>query len=70
MSRRRKIILFLLVGYALGLVWGQARLPFAAVKSLADYDLLREKPSVSASDDQLQMLAIQKWYLKTFHEAR
>jgi hypothetical protein len=51
-------------------VWGQARLPFAAVKSLADYDLLREKPSVSASDDQLQMLAIQKWYLKTFHEAR
>lgn len=64
MSKRRKIILLLVVGYVLGLVWGQVRLPFAAVKSLSDYRLLREKPFVSASDDHLQMLAIQKWYLK------
>lgn len=66
MSKRRKIILLLLIGYALGLVWGQVRLPVAAVKSLADYPLLRDKPVVSASDEQLHMLAIQKWYLKRF----
>jgi hypothetical protein len=40
------------------------RLPFAAVKSLADYDLLRDKTILSASDDQLQMTAFQRWYLK------
>lgn len=64
MRKRRKIILLLLVVYAIGLVWGQARLPFAAVKNLADYDLLRDKPFVSASDDQLQMSAMQRWYLE------
>jgi len=64
MNKRRKIILFLLVGYALGLVWGQVRLPFAAVKSLSDYKLLEKRPSGSASDDQLKMWAIQKWYLQ------
>jgi hypothetical protein len=63
-SKRRRIILLLVVGYVLGLVWGQVRLPFAAVKSLSDYRLLREKPFVSASEDHLQMSAIQKWYLK------
>jgi hypothetical protein len=64
MSKRRKIILLLSIGYALGLVWGQFRLPVAAVKSLADYPLLRRKPVVSVSDEQLRMLSIQKWYLK------
>jgi hypothetical protein len=64
MSKRRKIILLLLVGYVIGLVWGQVRLPFAAVKSLADYDLLKDKLLVSASDDQLQMWAVQRSYLK------
>ena len=66
MSRRRKILLLVLIGYAFGLAWGQLRLPVAAVKGLADYPLLRDKPIVSASDEQLQMLAIQKWYLKRF----
>ena len=65
MSKRRKTILLLLIGYFLGLAWGQLRLPVATVKSLADYPLLREK-GMSASDEQLQMLAIQKWYLKRF----
>lgn len=55
----------MLIGYFLGLAWGQLRLPVATVKSLADYPLLREK-GMSASDEQLQMLAIQKWYLKRF----
>ncbi len=64
MGKRRKIILLLLIGYALGLLWGQVRLPVAAVKSLADYPLLRDRSVVSASDEQLQMLAIQEWYLK------
>jgi hypothetical protein len=64
MSKRRRIILLLVVGYVLGLVWGQVRLPFAAVKSLSDYRLLREMPLVSTSEDHLQMSAIQKWYLK------
>jgi hypothetical protein len=68
MSKRRKIILLLLAGYAIGLLWGQVRLPFAAVKSLADYDLIRDKPLVSASHDQLQMLAMQRWYLKRVME--
>jgi hypothetical protein len=66
MIRRRKIILLLLIGYALGLVWGQVRLPVAAVKSLDDYSLLRGETVVSASDEQLQMSAMQKWYLKRF----
>ena len=61
MSKRRKIILLLAIGYSLGLVWGQVRLPVAAVKSLTDYRLLT---SVSASDEDLQMLAIQRSYLK------
>lgn len=64
MSKRRKIILLLLIGYVLGLLWGQVRLPFAAVKSLADYRLLREKPALSASDEQLQMWPIQRRYLR------
>jgi hypothetical protein len=63
-GKYRKIFLLLLAGYALGLVWGQLRLPFAAIKSLSDYDLLRDKPFLSASDDQLRMTAFQRWYLK------
>jgi len=63
MSKRRKIILVLFVGYALALVWGHVRLPLAAVKSLDDYRLLRNTPVLSASDDQLQMWAVQKRYL-------
>lgn len=65
MSKRRKIILLLLVIYLLGLVWGQLRLPVAAIKSLADYPMLRDKV-LSVSEDRLQMLPIQKWYLKRF----
>lgn len=57
-------MLFLSVGYVLGLAWGQVRLPFAAIKGLADYDLLRDKSLVSASDAQLQVSAMQRWYLK------
>ena len=64
MSKRRKIIVVLLSALVLGLAWGQVRLPLAAVKSLADYDLLRERPVVSSTDEQLQMSAVQKWYLK------
>src|SRR5689334_15521603 len=64
MSKRRKIILLVLVGYVLGLAWGYVRLPFAAVKSLADYRLLADKPHAFASDEHLQMSGIQRWYLK------
>lgn len=64
MSKRRRIILLLAVGYGLGLVWGQVRLPLSAVKSLSDYRLLREKRFISASDEDLQMLPVQRWYLK------
>jgi hypothetical protein len=64
MSKRRKIILLVIVGYAIGLLWGQVRLPLSAVKSLRDYRLLRNKPLLSASDEQLQMWPIQRSYLK------
>lgn len=55
-----------MVGYALGLVWGQLRLSVAAIKSLADYRLLKANPVISVKDEQLKISAIQKWYLKRF----
>lgn len=64
MSKPRKIVLLLLMGYTFGLLWGQMRLPLAAIKSLSDYPLLGNMPQLSASNDQLQMWAVQKWYLK------
>jgi len=64
MLKRQTIIRVLLALYSLGLIWGQVRLPVAAVKSLSDYDLLCHKPNLSAPDERLQMWVIQKWYLK------
>ena len=64
MRKHPKIIQLLLIGYVFGLLWGQVRLPFAAVKSLADYRLLEEKPILSVSDDQLQMWPIQRQYFR------
>lgn len=58
MRRYRKAILVLIVAYALGLVWGQVRLPLAAAKSLCTHE------GLSVSDASLKMLSIQKAYLK------
>jgi len=63
MNRRRKIALLLVTAYAVGVVWGEARLPFAAVKNLADYPLIKTAPSVSSSGEALQVNAVQRWYL-------
>ncbi|HRZ47327.1 MAG TPA: hypothetical protein P5555_19275 [Candidatus Paceibacterota bacterium] len=46
--------------YGFCLIWGQARLPFAAIKGLADYRLLEAEPSVSAPIDALHMWKIQE----------
>jgi hypothetical protein len=63
LSKRRRLILLVAAVYGLSLVWGQLRLPFAAIKGLADYRLLSGEPSVSAPLGALHMLSIQKWYL-------
>lgn len=63
MSKRRKIALFLVTAYAIGLAWGQVRLPYAAVKNMLDYPLLKNTPPVSASAGDLQMLGVQRWYI-------
>lgn len=63
MTKRRKTAFFLVAAYLLGLVWGQTRLPYAAVKHMLDYPLLKEASSVSAYPADLQMLGIQRWYL-------
>lgn len=64
MGKSLKIMRVVLILYTLGVLWGQMRLPFVAVKNLSDYDLLMDKPVISASDKELQMLEIQKWYLQ------
>lgn len=65
MTKRRKIGLLILGSlYSIGLIWGQFRLPFAAVKNLRDYPMLRMPTPVSASDNKLIMHDFQKMYLK------
>ena len=67
MTRRRKRILvaLLLVGslYLGGLAWGSRRLPWAAIKSLRDHQLLTTAPAVTVDRGQTSMSRAQETYL-------
>jgi hypothetical protein len=62
MKARRRILITVLSLYAAGIVWGYFRLPWAAVRSLADYRLIAEAPAVSLSE--LDVSPAQLWYLR------
>ncbi len=62
MRARRRILISVLVLYALGLTWGYLRLPWAAIRSLADYELVARAPAVSLSHRNVS--TAQLWYLK------
>lgn len=49
MTARRRILFTVLFLYTVGIAWGYFRLPWAAVRSLADYRLIVEAPAVSLS---------------------
>lgn len=49
MRSRRYVLISVLVLYALGLAWGYLRLPWAAVKSLVDYEIVARPTAVSLS---------------------
>jgi hypothetical protein len=62
MKTRRGIFIAVVLLYAAGLIWGYFRLPWAAVRSLADYRLIVEAPAVSLSD--LDISPAQLGYLR------
>jgi hypothetical protein len=45
----------------LGLAWGYLRLPWAAIKSLADYEIVARAPAVRLSHRNVS--TVQLWYL-------
>lgn len=58
----KRLLLTVAVLYAIGLVWGDLRLSWAAIKSLADYELIAQAPAVSFG--KLGMSERQRRYLK------
>jgi hypothetical protein len=62
MNPRRKILISILVLYALGMCWGYFRLPWAAIKSLGDYKIVENAPGITFSD--IKVSWAQRWYLK------
>ena len=50
--------------YVLGLIWGQTRLPVAAIKNLADSPLLRQYGKMSLPPGALEMPRHQAWYAR------
>jgi hypothetical protein len=62
MKRFRRLLTCVLILYGIGLVWGYFRLPWAAIKSLADGDIIAAAPAVSFG--WLEMSSGQRWYLK------
>ena len=63
MLSRRRLLTCVLILYCIGLVWGYVRLPWAAVKSLADYGLIASAPAVSFAAS-LDVSPAQRWYLE------
>jgi hypothetical protein len=50
--------------YAGGLAWGYQRLAWAAIKNLADYNLIRTAPAVSIDESQTSISRSQESYLR------
>jgi hypothetical protein len=63
LGRETRLFWVALALYLLGLVWGYARLPWAGVKSLADYRLIAAAPAVSFDED-LEVSPLQRRYLQ------
>ena len=62
MRVRRHILITFAVFYVVGIAWGNLRLPWAAIKSLSDYELTAKAPAVNYSG--LKVSSPQLWYLK------
>ena len=64
MSKRRHIVIGIVGIYILMLIWGYARLPWAAIKNLRDYrGVVAPAKAVSFTSD-LDISGVQEWYLK------
>ena len=63
MSIFRRRIIGVLAMYALSLVWGYARLPWASIKHLRDFELVAHVPAVSF-ESKMNASSVQLWYLK------
>jgi hypothetical protein len=63
MLQRRKLLKLVLAAYLISIPFAYIRLPFAAIKNLSDYPLLRDKTSLSISADS-EMSSRQRAYLK------
>ena len=57
----RRVFAVVLGLYLLGLAWGYVRLPWAAMKSLADFELIVESPAISYA--KLDLSEAQRQYL-------
>ena len=64
MSKCRRIAVSMLVLYVITLPWGYARLPWAAIKNLRDYQCIVAPAAAVSFDDDLELSPIQDWYLK------
>jgi hypothetical protein len=51
------VVILLLIGYV--------RLPYAAVRGLADYDMLASEPILHANASHLRVSPVQAWWLRT-----
>jgi hypothetical protein len=60
---RLRVLLGILVLYLLGLGWGYLRLPWAAIRSLADHKSVTTAPAVSLSATGVDVSRSQQWYL-------
>src|SRR4051794_39078864 len=58
-----RVLPSILVLYVLGLGWGYLRLPWAAIRSLADSRLITTAPAVSLSETGVDVSRSQQWYL-------
>jgi hypothetical protein len=63
-SNYSRALFVLLALYLAGLVWGHVRLPWAALLSLRDHQLIREASAVSVDTDRTVITAAQHRHLK------
>src|SRR5262245_46923302 len=59
----RRLCYFVAALYALTLLWGYVRLPWAAIKNLWDYPLIAREPAVSSAPAS-RVSSMQDAYLK------
>src|SRR4051812_19606559 len=53
MKVRRRILIAVVLLYAVGLVWGYLRLPWAAIRTLRDYRIIAVAPAISLSEAEI-----------------